>query len=473
MLLSQELAGFTKGQADSLRKAMGKKIQSLMDELKPLFMEGTAKNEIKTETAEKIWNDWAKFAEYAFNKSHSTCYALLAYHTAYLKRHYPEEFMASVLTHNMKDIKKIAFFMEECKKMKLDVLGPDVNESNIDFAVNKEGAIRFALSAIKGVGSNVAECIVEERTKGEPFTSIFDMAKRMSSNQVNKRGYESLAYAGAFDSFEGIHRSQYFTVDAKDGLTGIEKAIKFSSSYHATKIMNQASLFGADAMPEVRFPELPQVEPWSSMVRLNHEKDVIGMFISGHPLNEYKVEIAQFCNASLDRLEAYKDREFKIAVIVTASRELRTKKGDPFGIITIEDFSDSTEIRLYGSDYAKFKGFFAKDNKLFLTCIYKQGWGQNSDYRLEIISVVPMEEMMAKAKRITLEIPSSIIDANFIQKMDTVFEENKGTVQVYIKVSSSSGKYEVDLFSRKHVVKTESALLEWIHSYPDIIYRIV
>ena len=345
MLLSQKLAGFTKGQADTLRKAMGKKKIDVLNKMKPQFIEEGGKRGHKAEILEKVWKDWEAFASYAFNKSHSTCYAWIAYQTAYLKANYPAEFMASVLSNNMNDIKKVSFFMEECRRMGVPVLAPDVNESNFSFTINKAGAIRFGLGAVKGVGSAPVENIVETRQEG-PFNSIFDFTKRVNLRQVNKKAMESLVYAGGFDGFKGIHRAQYLYED-NNGKTFLENAIKFGANHQENENSSQVSMFGeasGTVMPE---PQVPAAEDWSSTYKLNREKEVVGIYISGHPLDDFRTEIDAFCKgnvAMLKNMEEHKNKEFTFAAVIGLAEHRTTRKGDPFGKVYLEDYDDAHEL---------------------------------------------------------------------------------------------------------------------------------
>ncbi|MGL5111791.1 MAG: DNA polymerase III subunit alpha, partial [Flavobacterium sp.] len=304
MLLSQSLAGFTKGEADVLRKAMGKKQKEVLDKMKPKFVEQAAAKGHDATVLEKIWKDWEAFASYAFNKSHSTCYAWIAYQTAFLKAHYPAEYMAAVLSNNMNDIKQVSFFMEECKRMGLQVLGPDVNESFYKFTVNEEYAVRFGMGAIKGVGQGAVETIVENR-KDSKYKSIFDLAKRIDLRAANKKAIENLALAGGFDSFEGTTRAQYFHDDG-DGITFYEKAIRYGAKFQENENSSQVSLFGESSEVQIAEPIVPPCEDWSTMEKLAKEKEVVGIYISGHPLDDYKFEMKYFCNV---RLEALKNLE--------------------------------------------------------------------------------------------------------------------------------------------------------------------
>ncbi|HFS67168.1 MAG TPA: DNA polymerase III subunit alpha, partial [Flavobacteriia bacterium] len=341
MLLSQKLANFTKGEADGLRKAMGKKIMALLEKMKPLFLERGVNNGHPKDILEKIWKDWEAFAAYAFNKSHSTCYAYVAYQTAYLKAHYPAEYMASVLSNNMNDIKSVTFFMEECKRMGIQVLGPDVNESYYKFAVNKEGAIRFGMGAIKGMGEKAVEAIVKERKENGPYKSIFDMAKRVDLRAAGKKAFEILAISGGFDSFGTTTRAQYFAPDEK-GISFIEKAVKFGNKYQESKNSSQMSLFGEASEVQLDEPIIPQCEDWNIMEKLSKEKEAIGMYISGHPLDDYKTEIRYFCNGTvgvLHNLQNLIGRDISVAGIVTdVQHRVSAKSGKGWAMFTIEDF---------------------------------------------------------------------------------------------------------------------------------------
>jgi DNA polymerase III subunit alpha len=318
MLLSQKLAGFSKGKADELRKAMGKKIRAKLDELKPLFIEGCSKNGHAIKIAEKIWKDWEAFAEYAFNKSHSTCYAVVAFHTAYLKANYTAEYMASVLSNNMNDIKQVSFFMEECKRMGLKVLGPDINESSYRFTVNKTGEIRFGLGAIKGVGEGAVESIVHERKTNGAFVNVFDLTSRVDLRQANKKTLEALALAGAFDSFKEFHRAQYFAQENETTL--LEKAIRYGNMIQENKNSAQVSLFGEATNIAVALPRIPQCDEWGLMEKLSKEKEVVGIYISEHPLDSFKLTIEYCCSASLadlKEMEKIKGAELKLAGMVS------------------------------------------------------------------------------------------------------------------------------------------------------------
>jgi DNA polymerase-3 subunit alpha len=355
MLLSQKLANFTKGEADVLRKAMGKKQIAVLDKMKPKFVAQAAANGHDAEKLEKIWKDWEAFASYAFNKSHSTCYAWIAYQTAYLKAHYPAEYMASVLSNNMNDIKSVSFFMEECKRMGLAVLGPDLNESYLKFSVNDEGAVRFGMAAVKGVGAGAVRAIIKERKENGNFNSIFDLAKRVDLRAANKKSFDSLVKAGAFDSFTDTHRAQYFSTDEK-GITFLERAMKFGSKYQENKNSAQVSMFGETSSVQFPEPDIPECETWGTMELLSQEKEVIGIYISAHPLDDFKNEMI-FCNATLkhfkEDLTKHLNMNLSFAGIITDVQHRVSKAGKGWAMFTIEDYGDSHEFRIFGEEYLK------------------------------------------------------------------------------------------------------------------------
>ncbi|MRS05570.1 DNA polymerase III subunit alpha, partial [bacterium] len=353
MLLSQELAGFTKGEADSLRKAMGKKKRSIMDEMKIKFVEGCQKKGYEESKVEKIWSDWEAFAQYAFNKSHSTCYALIAYQTGYLKAHYPAEFMAAVLSRNISDIKKITIFMDETRRMGMEVLGPDVNESHVKFTVNKDGNIRFGLGAIKGVGESAVLQLIEEREKNGLYSNIYDLVERVNLNSLNKKNLEAMAVAGAFDCFPEISRAQYFSLDTK-GSSFVESLIRYGNNARIIKSSSQQSLFGDSGGFDLVKPEPSPCPEWPKLEKLNREKEVIGIYLSSHPLDDFQLEIKNFATATLadlQNLKEYIDRDVTVAGMVTDVRSGIGKNGKPYGSLTIQDYTDSFRFMLFDKDY--------------------------------------------------------------------------------------------------------------------------
>src|SRR5690554_4560025 len=353
MLLSQKLAGFTKGEADMLRKAMGKKIFALLEELKPKFLDGGEAKGHPKEILEKIWKDWEAFASYAFNKSHSTCYAWIGYQTAYLKANYPAEYMAAVLSNNMNDIKEVSKFMEECKRMGLQVLSPDVNESFYKFTVNDRGAVRFGMGAVKGVGGGAVVTIVENRKDGK-YKSVFDLAKRIDLRAANKKAFENLALAGGFDSFNA-HRAQYFH-DEGDGVTFLEKVIRYATKFQENQNSAQVSLFGESSEVQIPEPEVPPCEEWGTMKKLKLEKEVVGIYISGHPLDDFKIEMNSFTNCKVsdfNNLDNFLNKEMTFGGVVSDVQHRESKAGKGWAIFTVEDYDDSYEFKIFGEDYLK------------------------------------------------------------------------------------------------------------------------
>ena len=323
---------------------------------------------------EKIWTDWEKFASYAFNKSHSTCYAWIAYQTAYLKAHYPAEYMAAVLSNNMNDIKQVTFFMEECKRMKLNVLGPDVNESYYKFSVNQNNAVRFGMGAIKGVGHGAVKTIVEERKNEGPYKSIFDLAKRIDLRAANKKAFENLANAGGFDCFSSTHRAQYFQ-DEGDGVTFLEKTIKYANRYQENKNSAQVSLFGESSDVQIDEPLIPPCELWGTMEKLAREKEVVGIYISGHPLDDFKLEMQNFCNGDISvfrDLPGFLNKEISFGGVVTDVQHRVSKQGKGWGTFIIEDYMNSHEFRIFGEEYLKFKHFLMHNNFVFVRTLIRE-----------------------------------------------------------------------------------------------------
>ena len=462
MLLSQKLADFTKGQADMLRKAMGKKIFALLEKLKPLFIEGGKKNNHPEEVLEKIWKDWEAFAAYAFNKSHSTCYAFIAYQTAYLKAHYPAEYMASVLSNNMNDIKQVSFFMEECKRSGIEVLGPDINESYYKFSVNQEGAIRFGMGAIRGVGEGAVRAIVDERKKNGNFRSIFDVTKRVDLRAANKKAFDGLVLAGGFDSFGTANRSQYYALDEK-GMTFIEKAIRYGNKFQESKNSAQVSLFGEASEVQFEEPIIPPCEPWNVMEKLSKEKEMIGIYISGHPLDDFKTEIQYFCNArvdSLQNIDQLEGKELSFAGIITDVQHRVSKNGKPWGMFTFEDYSDAYEFRLFNEDYLKFRHFLIPNTFLYLKTVMRRAW-QNGDVRVQITTIQQLQDVLANmAKKITLQVPIGHINEASVQQFDEVFKKHQGNQNLNFMIIDREEKLKLNMPSRSAKINITKELLD-------------
>ena len=446
MLLSQKLAGFTKGEADVLRKAMGKKQKDVLDKMKPKFVGKAAEKGHDPVILEKIWKDWEAFASYAFNKSHSTCYAWIAYQTAYLKAHYPAEYMAAVLSNNMSDIKQVAFFMEECKQMGVQVLGPDVNESDIKFSVNPQGEVRFGLSGIKGVGEKAVESIIEDRVLNGMYKDVYDFARRSNTRTVNKKAYESFVYSGAFDGF-GHHRAQYFFIGANDKMNGTEKLIKYANDFQNNESSSQSSLFGGSIADLILEPALPVAPEWSLIDRLKYEKDAIGIFLSGHPLDNYLLELKEFCQQKVKHLslvnkirsgdtneevlaefEGIKNRELVVGGLVVVAAQRMTKTGKPFGTIVFEDYDDTCELALFGDDFIKFKQFLTDGYFLQIRGRVAERFRKEGDWEFKITSINLLSELRDKlAKCVTIQVPIERISDDFMSQINAILEDNKSS----------------------------------------------
>ncbi|NGF57438.1 DNA polymerase III subunit alpha [Parapedobacter sp. SGR-10] len=495
MLLSQKLAGFSKGDADVLRKAMGKKQKAVLDKMKPKFIDQAAENGHDKKILEKIWTDWEAFASYAFNKSHSTCYAWVAYQTAYLKAHYPAEYMAAVLSNNMNDIKQVTFFMEECKRMGLEVLGPDVNESHYKFTVNESGAVRFGIGAVKGVGAGAVDTIVQTRSTG-PYKSIFDFAKRVDLRAANKKAFESLAYAGGFDSFKDTHRAQYFFKDG-DGSTGIEKAIKFGQRFKENEQSAQASLFGGGAATALPEPVLTPCTPWGLIEKLKYEKDVIGIYLTSHPLDNYKFEIKHFCPNSvtdlqlinkvketiveeetLDAFNKIKNKELVVGGIITNVAHRISKAGKPFGSFIIEDYSDSYDMAIFGEDYVKFKGYLQEGYFVQLRGMVLERYRQEGNWGFEMKSIQLLSDLRDKlAKSFTIQIVLHKLNEEMISFLDelvqaTQIEGEQANCALKFKVVDVQDELSVEMPAKAKKIKLTNELLEGLEELEGVNYKL-
>ena len=475
MLLSQKLAGFSKGDADSLRKGMGKKQKELIDKMKIEFIEGIKKNGYDPDIANKIWTDWEAFAGYAFNKSHSTCYAVVSYRMAYLKAHYPAEFMAAVLSRHLTEIKKITFLIDECKHLHIPVLGPDINESDLHFVVNKRGGIRFGMAAIKGVGESAVNAIIEERDKNGPFRSIFDFVKRINLRAVNKRSLEALAKAGAFDSFEGVHRAQYFQQENSDDTIFLEKLIRHAALFQEKQQASQHSLFGEDLTLEIKDPKIPDCQPWSKHQQLKYEREVTGFYISGHPLDEYKAEIRAFCNVTFQDLNGglskFGSRNLICAGMITMSEIRTAKTGNQYANFELEDFSDSFRISLFSEDFLKFKYLLVEGTYVLIfgrVDVNKK----NNRPEIRIKNMVLLAEAMEKfCKSLTISIDLESLDDFFIKEMTRLVQSNPGDCEMKIRIKDSNDGIYLDFHPRKYRI-SPSAFLRGISSFDQVEWRL-
>ncbi|GGK22441.1 DNA-directed DNA polymerase [Yeosuana aromativorans] len=479
MLLSQKLAGFTKGEADVLRKAMGKKQIAVLDKMKPKFIEQASANGHDAKILEKVWKDWEAFASYAFNKSHSTCYAWIAYQTAYLKAHYPAEYMAAVLSNNMNDIKQVTFFMEECKRMKLNVLGPDVNESYYKFSVNKDNAVRFGMGAIKGVGHGAVKTIVESRKKDGHYKSIFDLAKRIDLRAANKKAFENLALAGGFDCFKETHRAQYFHDDG-DGITFLEKAIKYGAKHQENENSAQVSLFGDASDVQIAEPQVPPCEEWGTMEKLAREKEVVGIYISGHPLDDFKTEMNTFCNASLaffKDLNPFVNKELAFGGVVTDVQHRVSKQGKGWALFTVEDYTDSFEFRIFGEEYLKFRHFLLKNSFVFVKVLIREGWmqkdtGKKSEPRLQFNSFQLLHDVMdAYAKKLSIQLNIQDIKTERISALKDLIHMHPGSQSLNFVIYDHDESIKLNMPSRKQKVKISQELLSELENQ-DVFYKL-
>lgn len=476
MLLSQELAGFTKGQADSMRKAMGKKIEAVMADLKPKFFEGCQRNGHDLAVVTKIWKDWEAFANYAFNKSHSTCYAYVAYRMAWLKAHFPAEFMAAVLSRNLTELKEITLYLDECKRMHIPVLGPDVNESSTAFFANKKGEIRFGMAGIKNVGESAVKNIVDERMANGPFSSIFDMTRRINSHMLNKRCLESLAKAGAFDCFDNTHRAQYFFQENSDDTIFLEKIIRHAADYHARRDSIQQSLFGESE--EIHFKEitLPDCRPWSKLEQLKFEKDVTGFYMSGHPLDDYRFEMEQFCSKTIEDLKQdlrpLKGKEITFAGIVIEANHKIGKTGKPYGSFVVEDYYNFISLTMFSEEYLKWKHLMAEGQYVFLKARIEPRFENPDQMAIRIFHVILLAEVMEKcSKVISLTLALGELTPDSIHRLREILKKHKGRCQIRIRVQDPDENITIDLPSRKYKVNPKE-MLQALSEMPDIQFRV-
>ena len=478
MLLSRLLADFTRGESDALRKAMGKKKKDIVDAMKPKFIEGGKKNGHDPKILEKIWSDWEAFASYAFNKSHAACYSWVAFQTAYLKANYPAEFMAAIMSRRRDQITEITKLMDECKAMGIDTLGPDVNESYQKFGVNKKGEIRFGLAAIKGMGDNVAQAIIDEREKNGAYKDIYNFVERINFSQVNRKALEALALSGGFDSF-GIRREEFFGQNAK-GETFIEVLIRYGQNYQTEKQEARNSLFGAFDDIEIQRPAVPKTdERWSDIERLNKERELVGIYLSAHPLDEYKIVLDNLCNTKCSELEdvaKLTDREDVIlGGIVTNVRTGFTKNGKPFGIVTLEDFEGSGELALFGEDWSARSGFFTIGASVYVTGKVKPRFSYNADgpKDLKISGVEFLQTVKDKAiDRITISLTTELLDDQIVEELGELIAESPGNTSLFVQLHDSTGKKHVLLRSTAKSIDVKSRLIHFIEQTPALDYKI-
>ncbi len=468
MLLSRLLGGFTRGESDTLRKAMGKKIKSKLDELKPKFIQGGKANGHDEKVLEKIWADWEKFASYAFNKSHATCYSWVAYQTAYMKANYPSEYMAAVLSRNLADIKSITAYMTECKQMGINVMGPDVNESVVNFSANREGDIRFGLAAVKGVGEAAVQSIIDERAKGGPFKSIYDFVERINFNTVNRKCMENIAYAGGFDSIIDFHRSKFFAEDTRTGnpTTFLEQLMRYGQRVQQERMNAQQSLFGGGGVVDIQPPTLPVAEDWNQLQVLKKEREMIGLYLSAHPLDAYKVILQHMCKVRLSDLadlEELKGQEFGLAGIVTSVQDLTTKTGRHWGRFTLEDYEGQHEFALFGKDYEAFRPFLFQDYFLFVKGkVQPRPYGDNPELEFKILSMMQLSEMQDNIKELHISLPIEELTESFVADLTAAIKRHKGNTLLRMAVVSHEEGVGVNMYSKRYRIALASELVDFL-----------
>ena len=468
MLLSRQLADFTRGESDALRKAMGKKKKAIVDAMKPKFIEGGKKNGHDPKVLEKIWADWEKFASYAFNKSHATCYSWVAYQTAYLKAHYPAEFMAGNMSRCISDITKITKLMSECQAMGIPCLGPDVNESQRKFSANKKGEIRFGLSAIKGMGEVAAINIIEEREKNGPYKDIYDFVQRVNLSAVNRKALESLALSGGLDNF-GIRRESYFGETPKG--TFIEILLRYGQTYQQEQNQMQNSLFGDMGGVEIATPKPPEAEQWSTIELLKKERDLVGIYLSAHPLDEYSVVLNSMCNLRCDQLtrdmdkqELAKTAELTFGGIVSSVTSRFTKNNKPFGIVTIEDFNGQGELALFGDEWTKWQHMLKEEYIVYITATMRQRFA-NAPNSLELVikSVEFMNDVKDKRiERFTIYIDSTLLRNSRMNDLEVLLKSNPGNVPLYFNIHDSEHNTDLTLLSHNTTIDPSKKLLNFL-----------
>jgi DNA polymerase-3 subunit alpha len=482
MLLAQKLSGFSKGDADELRKAMGKKQKSVLDKMKAQFIAGATEKLFPPEKLEKIWTDWEAFAQYAFNKAHSTCYAYVAYQTAYLKAHYPAEYMSAVL-NNAGSIEKITFFMEECKRMGIKVLGPDINESQKGFAVNNKGEIRFGLGGLKGVGEAAMESIISEKQKNGHFKTLFDFIKRINQRTVNKKTLESLAYAGAFDCFHEYHRAQFFHTAEGESINGLERAIKYGQIIAAQNATTANTLFGELPITmEIPPPRLPECTPWPLTVQLDREKEVTGMFISGHPLDHYRFEMKHYNVTPLADFNEFKEairmhpnpnRPFRILGLVADAQHKTARSGNKYGNFVIEDYSGKTEILLFTEDYLRLTPFLQQGSTVFITGFFKQRYNKD-EFEFKVMTVSLAETMKKQlTKQLVIEAYPQDISKEMVSFIEKNMKNYPGKSTLKFTLTEPGKKMKISLLSMNNGFEMNEEMIHFLEKKPELDVQVV
>ena len=476
MLLSRQLANFTRGESDALRKAMGKKKKDIVDAMKPKFIDGGKANGHDPKILEKIWADWEKFASYAFNKSHAACYSWVAYQTGYLKAHYPAEYMAAVMSRNMNNITEVTKLMDECKSMGIPTKGPDINESFLKFSANHKGEIRFGLAGIKGMGSAAAAALISEREQNGPYKSIFDVAERVNLSACNRKAFESMALSGGFDSF-GLSREQYFALNNK-GEMFLDSLIRYGQLFQQEQQESRNSLFGDMGSVEIATPQVPvAVEEWSNLERLNKERDLVGIYLSAHPLDEYSIVLKGMCNTHCQELgdrEALARKEgFQLGGIVTQVREKTTKRGEPCGFVTIEDFEGSGELALFGEEWAKWRGMMVEGYTLYIQGKCAPRFQNSTFLTIQISNIQFLSSAKAdNIEKFTISFNSDAIDDAMVTDLTTLLSEHPGNIQLYFQIKSQESTTPLVLHSRNQTIDVNRELLSYLDANPAMEYRI-
>jgi DNA polymerase-3 subunit alpha len=476
MLLSRLLAGFTRGESDTLRKAMGKKLRDKLDQMKPKFIAGGQQNGHDPKVLEKIWGDWEKFASYAFNKSHATCYSWVAYQTAYLKANYPAEYMSAVMSRSLSNITEITKLMDECKAMGIKVLGPDVNESNLKFTVNTDNNIRFGMGAIKGVGESAVRSIVEERAQGGPYTGIFDFVQRVNLLACNRKALECLALAGAFDNFPELKREQYLAVNAKNE-SFLETLLRYGYRYQNDRREAANSLFGGENTVAIATPDIPGAPSWNDLERLNRERELVGIYLSAHPLDEFAVVLKYACNTQMSELDdraALVGRELTMGGIITAVRRGNTRNGKPYAIAKLEDYSGSAEIPFFGNDFVTYNGYLDERMFLFIKARCQPRQFNPAELELKVTSIELLPDVKESLiSKITIQIPLETLDSRLITELSAITKEHPGNAQLFFRiVDNSENHVKIDFVSRPVKLSVGQPLITYLTAHPELQFQI-
>ena len=474
MLLSRLLADFTRGESDALRKAMGKKLRDKLDQMKPKFISGGEKNGHDPKILEKIWGDWEKFASYAFNKSHATCYSWVAYQTAYMKANYPAEYMAAVMSRS-KDIADVTKLMDECKAMNIRVLGPDVNESNLKFTVNKDGDIRFGLGAVKGVGETAVQSIIDERQKNGPYANVFDLVQRVNLNACNRRAMESMALAGALDSFADLKREQYFAMTNKNE-PFLDTLLRYGNRYQADQAAAFNSLFGGENMVEIATPAIPQAESWSDLERLNKERELVGIYLSAHPLDDFQIILEQVCNTTMKELEdvtSLATREITMGGMVTSLRTGNSKNGNPYGIVKIEDYSGTAEIPFFGQDWVNYQGYLGERTFLYMKARCQPKRFKPEELELKITSIELLPDVKDQLlEKLTITVPLDTLDKTLVMELSELTQKSPGKTELCFNIVDNGTKQAIGLKSTNTKISVSRELISFINQHEELEFRI-